>query len=344
MTLETPIGWTAAGEVRLLDQTRLPAEEVWRVCGTVDAMAAAIEELAVRGAPLIGVAGAMGLALALGPEPAGDRDTVLGRLRQAGARLRATRPTAVNLAWAIDRVLRTVEQRDGGGADVARAVRTAADEILAEEQANCRAIGAAGVGLVPDGGVMMTICNAGALATGGIGTATAPFYLAHEAGRRFEVLVPETRPLLQGARLTAWELTRAGIACTLLPDGAIAARLARGDVAFAISGADRIAANGDVANKIGTLGLALAAQHAGIPFYVAAPQSTFDRACPTGREIPIESRAPDEVRCVRGVPTAPPEVAVWNPAFDVTPARLVHGYLTEDGFSREVPRPRRPRP
>ncbi|MGE0354342.1 MAG: S-methyl-5-thioribose-1-phosphate isomerase [Gemmatimonadales bacterium] len=325
MTLPPIISWSPSGAVRILDQTLLPGEVVHRELGTVPEVAEAIRQLRVRGAPLIGVAAAMGVCLA-GEGAHVTRDDV----DAACDVLRATRPTAVNLAWALERMRRVAGQ---AGADRAPRLRAEADAIRSEEFARCRAIGEAGLPLVPDGAVVMTWCNAGALATGELGTALAPVYLAHAAGRRVHVLVPETRPLLQGSRLTAWELSRAGVPCTVLADSAAAGRLARGDVTCAIVGADRIAANGDVANKVGTYGLALAARAHGVPFYVAAPSSTFDPATPSGAEIIIEQRADAEILELRGTRVGA-EVPAWNPAFDVTPAELVAGYITEKGLDR----------
>jgi methylthioribose-1-phosphate isomerase len=222
----------------------------------------------------------------------------------------------------------------GGAAELLAALRDEADAILAEDREMCRRIGEHGLALVPDGARVLTHCNAGALATGGIGTALAPLYLAAEAGRRIEVLVDETRPLLQGSRLTAWELARAGIPVTVLTDGMAASLMAAGGVDLCIVGADRIAANGDVANKIGTLGVAIAARHFGIPFYVAAPTSTLDPATATGADIPIEQRAAGEVTQGFGARTAPEGVQVYNPAFDVTPAALVSAIVTDRGVRR----------
>ncbi len=328
MELTEPIAWGADDAIRILDQTDLPGRETYRTLETVADVVEAISTLRVRGAPLIGVAAAMGMVVALRSEGTGDDRSALV---EAGRRLTASRPTAVNLAWAVDRMLE-VAREVPAGVLLRDVLRREAVRILEEERESCDRIGEAGLPLLPDGATVMTICNAGALATGGLGTATAPIYRAHAAGRRLAVLVPETRPLLQGARLTAWELTRAGVAVLLLPDGAIASRLMRGDVNCVLTGADRIARNGDVANKVGTLGLALAARHAGVPLYVAAPGSTFDPACATGTGIPIEMRGPDEVRTLGGVATAPPGTAVWNPAFDVTPADLIAGYLTPYGL------------
>jgi methylthioribose-1-phosphate isomerase len=227
---------------------------------------------------------------------------------------------------------RRAEQAHEAGEELRAALIDEANAIWQEDRAMCRRIGELGAPLIPDGGTVCTVCNAGALATGGIGTALAPVYTVHEAGHTPHVLVPETRPLLQGSRLTAWELTHAGVPCTLIADGMIASRLRLGDVACVLVGADRIAANGDVANKIGTYGLALAARAHGIPLYVAAPSSTIDPATPDGSRIPIEQREAEEVATWRGSRTAPEGVRVWNPAFDVTPAALVTAIITDKGI------------
>jgi len=324
----TPIAWGPGRTVRILDQTALPADERYLDVHSAEEMAEAIRSLRVRGAPLIGIAAAMGVALAAADAAAGGGDA-LARARAAGRVLGAARPTAVNLHWALARMLRRAESASGG--DFAAGLRAEADAIAAEDRAMCERIGELGAELLADGATVCTICNAGALATGGIGTALAPVYVAHAAGRRPRVIVPETRPLLQGSRLTAWELTRSGVPCTVIADGVIASRLRRGDVHCVIVGADRIAANGDVANKIGTYGLALAARAHGVPFYVAAPSSTVDPATPDGSRIPIEERAADEVVTWGGHRTGPVDVPVWNPAFDVTPAALVTAIITDRG-------------
>ncbi|HEY8106028.1 MAG TPA: S-methyl-5-thioribose-1-phosphate isomerase [Gemmatimonadales bacterium] len=331
MTFPSPIAWLPDGRIRLLDQTQLPTEERYLDLATADEMAEAIRSLRVRGAPLIGIAAAMGMAVEAGRAGAAGSDG-MSRVRAAAALLGATRPTAVNLQWALSRMLARADSAGGSGAGLAAALRAEADAIAAEDRAMCQRIGEAGAALLPDQATVCTICNAGALATGGIGTALAPVYVAHAAGRRPTVIVPETRPLLQGSRLTAWELTRAGVPCTIIADGMIASRLSRGDVSCVIVGADRIAANGDVANKIGTYGLALAARAHGVPFYVAAPSSTVDAATPDGARIPIEERAPDEVLAWGGRRIGPAGVAVWNPAFDVTPAGLITAIITDRGI------------
>jgi methylthioribose-1-phosphate isomerase len=289
-------------------------------------VAEAIRTLAVRGAPAIGVAAAYGYALAAA---AGDD------LEQAAEALVASRPTAVNLPWAIDRLLGA--GRDAGGADGGAfldRLRSEASAILEEDRAMCRRIGEHGRPLIPEGARVLTHCNAGALATAGIGTALAPLYLAALDGRRIEVIARETRPLLQGSRLTAWELGRAGIAVTVIADDAAAALMQKGGVDLCIVGADRIAANGDVANKIGTYELAIAAHYHGVPFYVAAPTSTFDPRTASGAEITVEERSADEIRCGFGRPTAPAEARVRNPAFDVTPSALVTAIISDRGVHR----------
>ena len=322
MQLPNPIAWMPSGGIRLLDQTRLPGEERYLELETVDAVAEAIASLRVRGAPLIGIAAAMGVTLARGG---------LEDVRRAAATLGATRPTAVNLHWALRRMGRRAERAIEAGEPLHPALRAEAQAIWDEDRAMCDRIGALGSALVPEGSTVATICNAGVLATGGIGTALAPIYHLHRLGHAPQVVVPETRPLLQGSRLTAWELSRAGVECTIVADGAVASRLRRGDVACALVGADRIAANGDVANKVGTYALALAARAHGVPLYVLAPSSTVDLAVPDGSAIPIELRSAEEVTGWRGVPAAASGVPAWNPAFDVTPAALVTAIVTDRG-------------
>ncbi len=327
MPIPSPIAWTADHAVRILDQTLLPGEETYLELDSVDAVAEAIRTLRVRGAPLIGIAAAMGVVQA-----AGQAD--LEAIRQACKLLGATRPTAVNLQWALDRMLRRAQRACAAGEDLRSALIAEASAIWDEDRAMCDRIGALGASLIPAGSTVCTVCNAGALATGGIGTALAPVYTLHRTGKAPHVVVPETRPLLQGSRLTAWELTRAGVDCTLIGDGMIASRLRLGDIACVIVGADRIAANGDTANKIGTYGLALAARAHGIPFYLAAPSSTLDPATPNGAAIPIEQRDAIEVSSWQGTRTAPIGVKVWNPAFDMTPAELITAIITDRGIFR----------
>jgi methylthioribose-1-phosphate isomerase len=333
MDVIQPVAWSGDGRsVRILDQRELPSREMYRDLRTVDDVCNAIATLAVRGAPAIGIAGAMGLALAL-EGTSSDRAATLTTLREAQQRIRGARPTAVNLAWAVDRVADAVLARASDLSPAAIA-RTEATRILEEDRAMCRRIGELGASLIPDGARVLTHCNAGALATGGIGTALAAIYVAVEQGKRVEVFADETRPLLQGGRLTAWELERAGIPVTVLVDGAAASLMRDRRIDLCIVGADRIAANGDAANKIGTYGLAIVAKHHGVPFYVAAPSSTFDLRTLTGDEIEIEQRSADEVRYGFGARTAPAGAGVYNPAFDVTPAALITAIVSDRDVHR----------
>ncbi len=321
------------GRVRILDQTLLPSEETyidtddWRVVGE------AIERLSVRGAPAIGVAAAMGVALAArAAEGAAD---VAGDVRQAIDGLSRTRPTAVNLFWALERMRTLVDRHaTAPGPELAGHLEAEAEAIYRDDLELSRRMGRAGAELLGDGATVLTICNTGGLATAGLGTALAVVYAAHQAGQSPKVLAAETRPLLQGARLTTWELLRAQIDVTLLVDAAVAHALRTRQVDWVLSGADRIAQNGDTANKIGTYALALAARAHNVPFAVVAPYTTLDPACPSGSAIPIEERGADEVRALGGHPTAPPGVAVWNPAFDVTPAELISAIVTDRGVHR----------
>lgn len=353
--------WTesagAYGSLCLVDQTRLPGEYVVLTCADVASVANAIRTLQVRGAPAIGVAAAFGLALgarsALSPwlaeperpdrslaqqeAPAARGSLALASLEDVAAQLRATRPTAVNLAWALDRqlgVARAHLAAGGSVTDLPARLLAEAHSIAAEDAAACRAMGELGAALLADGDVLLTHCNAGALATAGMGTALAPIFVAHAAGKRLHVYVDETRPLLQGARLTAWELARAGVPLTLITDSMAAHFMRRGGIRAILVGADRIAANGDVANKIGTYGVALLAHAHGIPLYVVAPRSTIDLSLPDGDAIPIEQRAAWEVTGLGGARVAPEGVVVANPAFDVTPARYVSAIVTEAGVAR----------
>ena len=327
--------WADDGRgVRIIDQRLLPGELVERELRTLADVRDAIRTLAVRGAPAIGIAGAMGLVTALLPNEAARRDAMLAEARRVAAEIAATRPTAVNLAWALERVLHAAASTDGGGAAMLDAMRREATAILHEDRAMCRRIGEHGLSLLRDGARVLTHCNAGALATGGIGTALAPIYLAKERGWTIEVFVDESRPLLQGSRLTAWELQRADVPVTVLTDGMAASLMREQGIDLCIVGADRIAANGDVANKIGTYSLAIAARYHEVPFVVAAPTSTMDPATPNGGDIVIEQREPDEVRRIGDVETAPPGVCAYNPAFDVTPAALVSAIVTDRGIHR----------
>jgi len=329
------VRWSDDGSgVRIIDQRLLPERLVECELRGLDDVVNAIGNLAVRGAPAIGIAGAMGLVTLLAPNAADDRDTVIARAREVAAIIRTTRPTAVNLPWALDRLLDRAARTDGDGAAIITAMRAEASAILEEDRAMCRRIGENGATLLHDGARVLTHCNAGALATGGIGTALAPIYVAAERGQNVEVFVDESRPLLQGSRLTAWELQRAGIPVTVLTDGMAASLMREQRIDLCIVGADRIAANGDVANKIGTYNLAIAARYHDVPLVVAAPSSTFDPATATGREIVIEQRAADEVTRWGAKQTAPPGVCVYNPAFDVTPAELVSAIVTDHGVCR----------
>jgi len=327
----------AGGAVRLLDQTLLPGEERVLEIRDLDRLCEAIRSLRVRGAPAIGVAAAYGFRMqadAWAASGGRDVDDLRRRLRATAEALAATRPTARNLFVAIERLTAVFEAAHPDAAALVARVAAAADAMHAEDRALCAAIARHGAALVPDAARVITHCNAGALATGGMGTALGVVYEAVRQGKSVHVFADETRPLLQGARLTAWELQRAGVPVTLLCDNAAASLLSRGEIHCAIVGADRIAANGDTANKVGTLSLALAAKRYGVPFYVAAPSTTIDLALATGAEIPIEQRAAAEVAHGFGVATAPAGVAVYNPAFDVTPAELIAAIVHEHGVVR----------
>jgi len=330
------VQWAPAGDaVRIIDQRRLPAEYVERDLRTVEEVREAIASLAVRGAPAIGVAAAIGLVASVLPF-AGEAGALFrARLEAHAGILGAARPTAVNLSWAMARMLaRARAQPAAAPPELLKALRREATAILDEDRAMCDAIGRNGLALVPDGVRVLTHCNAGALATAGSGTALAPIYAAHRSGRKLRVFANETRPLMQGSRLTAWELGRAGIPVTVLTDGMAASLMRGGEIDVVLVGADRVAANGDTANKIGTYAMAVAARHHGVPFHVCAPWSTIDRATPTGDAIVIEHRDPAEVRNVAGVATAPGDADVRNPAFDVTPAELIASVVTDKGVYR----------
>ena len=328
------IAWSPSGAVRIVDQRALPEAYVMRDLESAEAVAEAIRTMQVRGAPLIGIAAAMVLVAGLRPHRSAAREVFHARLAELSRLLGATRPTAVNLRWALDRMARAAADTlpAGGAAALWDRLHAEASAIWEEDRAMCRKIGEHGLPLVPDGVKVLTHCNAGALATGGIGTALAPVYLAHDAGRKVHVYVGETRPVLQGARLTAWELTHAGIPCTIIADAAAGSLMRQAQVDLVLVGADRIAANGDFANKIGTYSLAVLARHHGVPFYCAAPSSTIDPDLADGDLIPIEQRGPEEVRVIAGRPVAPAAADVLNPAFDVTPARYVTGFLTDRGL------------
>ena len=326
------ISWSPSGAVRIIDQRALPEAEITRDLESAESVADAIRQLQVRGAPLIGIAAAMGLVAGMREQRTAARAEYLSRLEELASLLGAARPTAVNLRWALDRMVRVAEATSGGGAELWERLRVEATTIWEEDRAMCRKIGEHGLTILPDGGNVLTHCNTGALATGGIGTALAPIYLAHEKGRKVHVYVDETRPLLQGSRLTAWELMHAGISCTLITDAAAATLMRQAKVDVVLVGADRICANGDFANKIGTYGLAVLARHHGVPFYCAAPWSSVDVTLAEGDLIPIEQRAPAEVTVMAGRPTAPEGMPALNPAFDVTPARYVTAFITDRGI------------
>ena len=326
------ISWSPSGAVRIIDQRALPEAEITRDLESAESVADAIRQLQVRGAPLIGIAAAMGLVAALRDQRTAPRTDFLARATDLAALLGASRPTAVNLRWALDRMVRVAESTPGEGTDLWERLRSEATAIWEEDRAMCRKIGEHGLTILPDGANVLTHCNTGALATGGIGTALAPIYLAHEQGRKVHVYVDETRPLLQGSRLTMWELLHVGIACTLITDATAATLMRQARIDVVLVGADRICSNGDFANKIGTYGLAVLARLHGVPFYCAAPWSTVDATLADGDLIPIEQRSPAEVTMVAGRPTAPDGATALNPAFDVTPARYVTGFVTDRGI------------
>jgi methylthioribose-1-phosphate isomerase len=320
------------GSVVMIDQRLLPTREVYRVYRDHREVARAIKDMVIRGAPAIGVAAAMGIALGMRTARGRDLERTFEGLCRTFA---ATRPTAVNLFWAIERMRGVFRTRRGGPATALRAALEAeAVAIHDEDVAANRRMGGLGATLLADGATVLTHCNAGALATAGFGTALGVIYAAREAGKRVEVIACETRPFLQGARLTAWELKRQRVPVTLVTDGMAAHMMQRGRVDCVIVGADRVAANGDVANKIGTYAHAVVAARHGLPFYVAAPCSTVDLACSSGADIPIEERAPREVTHLFDRQIAPSGIRVENPAFDVTPSELVTAIVTERGIAR----------
>ncbi len=335
LTLEWQGG--ADGRLRLLDQTRLPAEVTFVDCGDAETVREAIRSLRVRGAPAIGIAAAYGLCLATRDAQSQSADRFATRLAEAESRLASARPTAVNLFWALRRVRDVgVGALPGGPVAAWRAMLAEAHRMACDDARACRRIGEFGADLIPDGGGVLTHCNAGALATVAYGTALAAMYVAHERGKRFRVYADETRPLWQGARLTVYELMAAGLDVVLICDNMAASLMRGGKIQAAIVGADRIAANGDTANKIGTYGAAVLAWHHGIPFHVAAPLSTFDRTLAGGASIPIEQRSAEEVSAPGGLRIAPAGAACENPAFDVTPAMLIDTIVTDAGLIRPV--------
>jgi len=321
------------GVVRMIDQRELPRRLVVAEFSDYREVAKAIREMVVRGAPAIGAAAAFGLALAARKSPARTREELLADLEEAAEVLRATRPTAVNLSWAIERMLARARSLERGDVEeMARALEREAQAIADEDVETNRRMGAYGAELIEDGDNILTHCNTGALATVDYGTALGVIRTAHEQGKRIHVWVDETRPRLQGARLTAWELMELGIPMTLIADNAAGHLMRTGKVDIVLVGADRIARNGDVANKIGTYKLAVLARENGIPFYSVAPTSTIDLSIASGEEIPIEERDAQEVTHIGGVPIAPEGVRAYNPAFDVTPHRYITGIVTEKGI------------
>lgn len=323
------------GKLRIIDQTQLPQELVYLELDDLDEIVAAIQRLSVRGAPAIGCAAALGLAAVMQHVTVTTVAAFMVQLEKTAAILAASRPTAVNLFWALNRCVTTLKDAVSSGWYTVESCRehlvAEGLTILEEDIAMCRAIGSHGAPLIREGAGILTHCNAGALATGDFGTALAPMYVAHEAGRNFTVYSDETRPLLQGSRLTAWELNQSGIDVVTCCDNMAAQLMKSGKIDLVLVGADRIAANGDTANKIGTYGLAVLAKHHGIPFCVAAPSSTIDASLSNGKLIPIEQRSAEEVRHVGNQLTVPEEVRVYNPSFDVTPNDLIAEIITETG-------------
>ncbi|MCL0082448.1 S-methyl-5-thioribose-1-phosphate isomerase [Dehalococcoidia bacterium] len=347
-----PVEWRDT-VIRVLDQTRLPAEVVFLDLADYAEVAKAIREMRVRGAPAIGVAAAYGLALGAQAIEAGSREEFLSKWGTISRELASTRPTAVNLFWALDRMTRAAgacperqeilryaqndrKRREGSAmSEIKAALVEEAKRIERENEEADRRIGLLGAELIEDGFTILTHCNAGALATAGYGTALGVIKTAREQGKRIQVFADETRPLLQGARLTAWELVEAQIPVTLITDSMAGHFMSQGKIDCVVVGADRIAANGDVANKIGTYSVAVLAKENAVPFYVAAPTSTIDPSVKSGTEIPIEERSPDEVTRIGGARIAPDGVGVANPAFDVTPHRYISAIITEQGIARE---------
>ena len=323
------------GRVRLIDQTLLPNEFKHIYCDDVEDVWEAIKSLRVRGAPAIGIAGALGTVLGIWNSKSADYTFFAAELRQVTEYLATSRPTAVNLFWALDRMKETAERHKHIEiAEIKQVLLNEALQIIKEDRAMCRAIGQHGLSLIQNGDTILTHCNAGGLATADYGTALAVMFKAHELGKNIRVYVDETRPLLQGSRLTTWELMQAGIDVTLICDNMAAQVMKEAKIQCVIVGADRIAANGDTANKIGTYGVAILAKAHEIPFYVAAPTSTLDLSLGRGEQIPIEQRGAEEITEGFGKKTAPADVKVYSPAFDVTPAHLITAIITEKGIAR----------
>lgn len=326
------IEWLPEGVLRLLDQRVVPAEKTYQDYSDAPAVAAAIRDMVVRGAPAIGVTAAFGLALTAYHSQAASVASLRAELDAAEAILRRSRPTAVNLFWALDRMLRRIHDHEyASPAELRAAVIDEAQQIAAEDVATCQQIGLHGMALIPDQATIIHHCNTGSLAASDYGTALGVIRTAHEHGKEVFVLVDETRPRLQGARLTSWELKEQGIPHKIIADGASGHYMRTQKISLCVVGADRIAANGDTANKIGTYNLAVVAQANGVPFYVAAPTTTIDMATPTGDAIEIEERTPLEVLQIGSERIAPEGVDAGNPAFDVTPARYITGIITEKG-------------
>lgn len=330
MPVET-ITWKD-GKVKLVDQTLLPAEFKYIYCGDVTTLWHAIKRLQVRGAPALGVAGALGILLGIEASKAKDGCALARDIGKCAKYLASSRPTAVNLFWALARMRCKAEENSGKSLpEIKKILHREAMNVLAEDKASCRAMARHGSKLVKSGDTILTHCNAGGLATADYGTALGVLFEAKRQGKRIKVYADETRPLLQGARLTAWELEHEGIDTTLICDNMAASLMAKGRIDKVFVGADRIASNGDAANKIGTYNVAVLAKYHKVPFYVVAPLSTFDFNIRTGKEIPIEERDADEVRTISGRPIAPRTVKVYNPAFDVTPNGLITAIVTERG-------------
>ncbi|KOF10003.1 methylthioribose-1-phosphate isomerase [Planococcus glaciei] len=340
MSIPLSIAWTD-GQLVILDQQKLPHEIDYLTLETIEDVYEAIFTLKVRGAPAIGIAAAYGLALAARRHSSETVEAFLEAVQTDAEHLGQSRPTAVNLVWALERLLETVKKAETAEAGKALLLEEA-KRIHQEDEASCRQIGEYALSLLEGQERVMTICNAGSIATAKYGTALAPFHLGSERGRKFEVYACETRPVFQGARLTVWELQQSGVDVTLITDSMAAHTIGAKGIEAIIVGADRIAANGDTANKIGTLNLAILADAYGIPFYVAAPASTFDLATRSGEEIPIEERKAEEITHIGNQPVAPLGTKVFNPAFDVTPAHLISAIITEKGiiqgdFQRNIP-------
>ena len=320
------------GRIKLIDQTLLPNELKYVYCDDKESIYHAIKTLMVRGAPAIGIAGAMGTVAGIKNSKSEDFESFFKEMKEVTSYLGSSRPTAVNLFWGLKRMEDTAQKNSHKPvSEIKRILLDEAKTILEEDKAICRKIGENGESLLEDGSCVITHCNAGGLATGGYGTALAVMFAAAEKGKKISVYADETRPLLQGSRLTAWELKNAGIEVTLICDNMAAHTMKQRKVDCVIVGADRIAANGDAANKIGTYSLSIIAKEHNVPFYVAAPASTFDMSIASGDEIPIEERSPDEVTCISGNKIAPDDIKVFNPAFDVTPASNITAIITERG-------------